>query len=121
MKELIAFINSYANNYYNNYKDSTLVAGYANGYVAIPKEHPYYGRDCNEINVDVHGDLTFSDFGKFFRESKTIEFINGSLKDIEDYWVLGFDTCHFGDNLENWPREAVIEETLKLKKILENL
>lgn len=29
------------------------------GYVAIPPAHPAYGKDCNDLNVTVHGGLTY--------------------------------------------------------------
>lgn len=39
-----------------------LSCGYANGYVAVPPEHPAYGKDdlqlCDIINI--HGGVTFS-------------------------------------------------------------
>ena len=51
-------------------------------------------------------------FGKF------IEILDDSLS---DYWVLGFDTFHFGDNQYDWNKENCIQETLKLKHILEGI
>lgn len=54
------------------------------GYVALPKEHPYYGCHYDNLNVDVHGGLTF---GK-----------KGDGKDWEpNYWWIGFDCAHAGD------------------------
>lgn len=50
------------------------------------------------------------------------EVLDGCLYDLdEDWWVFGFDTCHHSDSLKNWPREAVIDETLNLKKQLEEV
>lgn len=51
-------------------------------YVEIPKDHPYYkaGYDDIDIDIDVHGGLTYS----------------GNMgKDGE--WYLGWDYGHFGD------------------------
>lgn len=43
-------------------------------------------------------------------------------KDVpDDWWILGFDTCHYCDNLANWTREDVIAETMRLKKQLDDL
>lgn len=43
-------------------------------------------------------------------------------KDIpDDWWILGFDTCHFGDDEMIWDRPNVERETLSLKKQLEEL
>lgn len=52
-------------------------------------------------NIDVHGGLTYAEFG------------NG-VNAPQDWWVLGFDTRHFGDNQENWSKEAVEAETKRL-------
>lgn len=48
--------------------------GAANGYAQIPEDHPWHGLDYDEIDVDVHGGLTFA----------------------RDGWI-GFDTLHVGD------------------------
>lgn len=121
MKELIAFINNNVNKEINDFgKYLLLEVGYANGYVAVPKDHPYYGKSYSEIDVDVHGGLTFSSEGsKVVELWSNIELIEGNLGNLEDYWIFGFDTCHHGDNLETWTREAVISETLNLKRQLE--
>lgn len=80
--------------------------GWGNGYVAIPPSHCLHGVDYSECdNVEfppiVHGGLTYARPGD-------------DLNVPKDWWVFGFDTSHFGDNIENWPEEAVIEETMNL-------
>lgn len=92
-------------------------AGTHNGYVAVPPEHPYYDKDYEEISVEVHEGLTYSSSSI----SSPVEFIDGSTELPDNYWILGFDTCHFGDNPTYWNKERVIEETLKLKEQLEQL
>lgn len=128
MKELIVFINSTVNNRFNNMSSTfptipvSISVGYANGYVAVPENHPFFGKDCDNIDVKIHGGLTFAGSGNRitainFSETEVLE---GCLSDLdENWWVFGFDTCHYEDSLENWPREAVIAETLSLKKQLE--
>jgi len=54
------------------------------GYVGLPRWHPYYGRDYDDIDVDVHGGLTFSREGI------------GETWD-KGFWYLGFDCAHGGD------------------------
>lgn len=76
--------------------------GWGNGYVHLPPEHPFHGVHYDEIPVDVHGGLTYS------------ENENGS-------WVIGFDTRHHGDTLEKWPMEKVEAETIRLRDQLERL
>ena len=96
-------------------------AGYANGYVAVPKGHPLYGVSYSEVDIDVHGGLTFAGKSEVvnlhFDKSKT-EYLDGDLPD--GYWVFGFDTMHFMDSIDNRPREWCISETNRLKQQLEN-
>lgn len=91
--------------------------GYANGYVAIPPEHPLYGIHYNDVNIEVHGGLTFSKHFCFFNTT-TPELLDAKIPD--NYWVFGFDTMHVSDTLESCPREYVINEVNILKEILEN-
>jgi hypothetical protein len=55
--------------------------GFRCGYVRVPEGHPWYGKSYSDIDVDVHGGLTFSDF------SETLG---------DGFWV-GFDCAHAGD------------------------
>lgn len=127
MKDLIAYINSTINNRCNNMSSvfpmmtSGMEAGYANGYVAVPRDHPFFGKDYDDVDIEVHGGLTFAAPGSnISKDLPETEVLEGCLYDLdEDWWVFGFDTCHYSDSLENWPREAVIEETLNLKRQLE--
>ena len=68
--------------------------GWGNGYVVIPKGHKLHGVDYNNIGIIVHGGLTYSE-----------------SNDVDDTWIIGFDTCHCGDNAENWKYEDVVNET----------
>ena len=58
--------------------------GHLCGYVAIPKGHKLWGQGYDEVQgqleVGVHGDLTYADEDKETGE-----------------WVLGFDCSHAGD------------------------
>lgn len=87
--------------------------GWGNGYVVIPKGHALHGKSQNEIHellpdLNVHGGLTLSDPASDFDWPE----IPSSLK---DGWVVGFDTCHHGDNIEKWPREKVEAQAVSLK------
>lgn len=55
-----------------------------NGYVALPKGHPWYGKGYDDIDVEVHGGLTFA------REGNGHEWERG-------YWWVGFDCAHAWD------------------------
>jgi len=85
-----------------------LNGGYGNGYVTVPKNHPYYGLDEFDdrvMDLEVHGGVTFA-------------------AETEDGWTFGFDTLHYGDNPDNCTREYCINEALdlytQLKQIEEN-
>ena len=58
-----------------------------NGYVRIPDTHPCFGKGYDDIDVNVHGGLTYSDD----------HFPNYSSVTKDGYWILGFDTGHAWD------------------------
>lgn len=49
--------------------------GYWCGYVRLPKEHPFFGLRMEDIAIDVHGGITYSD---------------------SSGWI-GFDCAHYND------------------------
>lgn len=67
--------------------------GWGNGYIGVKKDHPWFGKDYDSIECEVYGGLTYSDTK-------------------EDFWVVGFDSGHNGQ--ENWDRERVLQETMSL-------
>lgn len=82
----------------------TIPHGWGNGYVTIPEWHPFYGKNYVDIPVGAHGGLTFS------APAKDLDW-QEIPKNAKNSWIIGFDTCHWGDTLENWPKERVVEET----------
>jgi len=37
-------------------------------------------------------------------------------------WIIGFDTLHYGDNMDKWPdKESVMEEVNSLKEQMDNV
>lgn len=60
------------------------------GYVAIPKDHPFYEKDYDDeiIDISVHGGITFKE--------KCGEIICHESDNEEVVW-LGFDCAHSGD------------------------
>lgn len=79
--------------------DSPFDFGWGNGYVGLPKWHPWFKIEYDNIPVDVHGGLTYSNLYK-----------------EEDLWIIGFDTAHYMDNMINCSFEYVKQETEKLMK-----
>jgi hypothetical protein len=59
------------------------------GYVGIPKGHPAFGKGYDDVDVEVHGGLTFADELKNSREEYP------DL--VDDLWLLGFDCAHLYD------------------------
>lgn len=60
------------------------------GYVGVKPGHLAHGKGYDDVSVDIHGGLTYSEkCGNFIcHEDPTGE---------ENTWWLGFDTCHLGD------------------------
>lgn len=99
----------------NNWASAGIERGWGNGYVALPRRHPYFGLGYDEINDKigrfVHGGLTFSKNSDNIKEWEEVE-------DMEDMWVVGWDTAHYGDTKDNWPKERVLEENETLSIVL---
>ena len=75
---------------YNGYKCACVFTkgGYRCGYVAIDKNHPYYGLDCGDEGpneIDCHWGLTYGGTGVHF------------CADEEGVWWFGFDCGHYTD------------------------
>ena len=78
---------------------SQIERGFGNGYVCLPKWHPYFKVHYDNIPVNVHGGLTFSHYDEH-----------------ENMWVIGFDTSHAGDSLTNCSFEYIKEQCIFLQK-----
>lgn len=63
-----------------------LARGYRCGYVAIDKEHPVYGKYYLDIDVDVHGGLSYGEICNKY-----------PVKTGQEYYWLGFDCIHMHD------------------------
>ena len=59
------------------------------GYVRVPPSHPAFGKTYDELDVSVHGGLTFSEIEPCTEH-----------EDGQGYWV-GFDCGHAGDAITN--------------------
>lgn len=64
--------------------------GWGNGYVLIPEDSPLHGKDYNDIDVDVHGGLTFSELVDAEMVKVWIKKmrVNGVLVLIRQIWLL---------------------------------
>lgn len=86
-------------------------------YVFLPKEHKYYGKSYDEIDIDCHGGLTYSDEELIFNPL------------VYNDWVIGWDYAHYNDymgyygsdsfeNSKKWTTEELFEE---VKQVIEQL
>lgn len=71
-------------------------------YVVIPKKNKLYERDYDKLSLDVHGGVTFSEYGDAFS--------GGTEKLSDDDWVLGIDFSHGGDSIDYWTLDKVETE-----------
>jgi hypothetical protein len=65
------------------------------GYVGIGQDHPAYGKDYEEVDVRVHGGLTYSAHCDEYREHGICHIPDPGEPD-DTYW-LGFDCAHSDD------------------------
>lgn len=73
-------------------------AGQWCGYVGVPPGHPWHGRDYSDVDVEVHGGLTYSDLcqeGDVDTEPAICHVPEPGRP--ADVWWLGFDCAHFMD------------------------
>lgn len=95
--------------------------GWGQGYVLVPKDHPFYEKHYDDIDVYVHGGLTFSDkldANNFLRwvDGQEIDgdITRDNFQNFDGYWIIGFDTNHFGDNLMMCSKNYVLREAESL-------
>lgn len=91
--------------------DSFIDGGNFNGYIAVTPEHPFYGKDYDEVDLMlhkkgfyVHGGLTLASDSSFCPHLPT---------EHQKFWILGFDTRHADDTAEYWTEERTWEEADK--------
>lgn len=86
------------------------------GYVRIPEGHPAFSKDYDDVDIDVHGGLTF-------KKSSLWE-----IKEEKGFVWFGFDCSHAGDWTVRdqaiygkdekkghfWTKDEVVEETKRM-------
>jgi hypothetical protein len=70
--------------------------GFWCGYVGVPRSHPYFEKEYGEVDVEVHGGLTFSDRCSASEDPHDICHVVEEGEDDEVWW-LGFDCGHYRD------------------------
>ena len=95
--------------------------GEFNGYIAIPheiyvkiKSHQNW-HEIPDIGVYPHGDWTYMKRYKDLAESDNfIPLLDIRKVDTTNYYIIGFDTAHFGDDSNKWNAKTVREHTFEL-------
>lgn len=77
------------------------------GYVGVPPTHPDYGSDYADVDVSVHGGLTFA--GKCQEDGLICHRVE--VGEDDDVWWLGFDMAHWLDVI---PQFLMLEKQMKL-------
>lgn len=84
------------------------------GYVAVNPDHPYHGKDYDDVDVTVHGGLTFADS---CRDDEPIESAVCHIPEPgqpADVWWFGWDCGHTWDiqpaYLAHWPEMADLHQ-----------
>jgi hypothetical protein len=78
------------------------------GYVGVSFGHPYYGKDYHEIDLEVHGGLTYSEF------CQEKEGESGGICHIPEpgepakVWWLDFDCAHAWDVIPSFHNECLL-------------
>lgn len=95
--------------------------GWGMGYVLLPTNHPLYGIHYDDLTVTAHGGITLSEY---FDSKQFLRWTSGRkiLGDVtlenyqrfDNYWMIGFDTNHSGDDLINCSEVYVLSETQNL-------
>ncbi len=84
-------------------------AGALCGYVGVPPGHPWHGQDYDEMDVTVHGGLTFaSSCNENAPEGHGVCHIPAPGRP-DDVWWLGFDCAHGGDDIIPFMAQREIE------------
>jgi len=75
------------------------------GYVGVSKSHPDFECDYNDVDVRVHGGLTFANHCRPGPEDASICHIVADGED-DNVWWLGFDCAHCDDEVpgHTWMR-----------------
>lgn len=108
-----------------NYKYYIMNLGtHPTAYVQIPFIHPYYGKSYEDIDIDVHGGLTYSE-----------DYLNLENEKIINCWFIGWDYAHYGDYSgyeelipnglkvggKKWTTEEIREDVMKVCRQLKDI
>lgn len=101
------------------------LGAFPTAYIEIPTTHKLYSKHYDNIDIDVHGGLTYS---------KNYLWIDDE-KELKDSWFIGWDYAHYDDYLgyeemypiemqtegKKWTTEEIQKEVMNVCKQLERL
>lgn len=101
------------------------LGAFPTAYIEIPINHKLYSKHYDNIDIDVHGGLTYS--GNYLWIDDETE--------LKDSWFIGWDYAHYDDYLgyekmypiemqtegKKWTTEEIQEEVMDVCKQLERL
>lgn len=73
-----------------------MLMGFWCGYVGVPRGHPFFGKEYDDIELDFVQGLTYSD-----KIDDDIYF--DDVVHLNDIWIVGFDCCNY---LDMWPNNS---------------
>jgi len=89
--------------------------GSHNGYVAIPKEHPLYGKKMSDVYDDKY-QLMYNGGITWGAKAGSL---NNEPEGLDGMWILGFDTSHSWDTSDHWSEYSVKMLAEEMKEELE--
>lgn len=91
-------------------------------YVEIPKQHKYFCKDYDDIDIYAHGGLTYSNDWLMVSKDKKIEnswFLGWDYAHCDDYCGFYlFDTDFLNEHTKKWTTEEMIKDC---KSVIEQL
>lgn len=80
-------------------------------YVELPQKHKYFGKSYSDMDINVHGGLTYSCNSLRISKSTT----------MENSWFIGWDYAHAGDYYESPIEMLDINDTKAHKYTVEEI
>ena len=86
-----------------------LVMFHLMGYVALERGHAFYGVSDYDINISVHGGMTYASLGRpnaVVKDTMTNKLCYIEVpyrNEPKDAWWIGFDCAHAGDTIPAMP------------------
>lgn len=77
------------------------------GYVGVDESHPMHGKDYDDVDVEVHGGLTFAGTCQPTTDESVGICHTPGEGEPDHVWWLGFDCAHAGDEVPDLIRHGL--------------